>query len=789
MENLAEIIVNLRRDELDRPFSYRVPDGMQVAVGSRVIVPFGGRRVEGYCIGLSPGAFDGALKEIEEVLDSEPLLGEELLALAQWGAGRYLCRRVDFLHAMLPAGVRFTAQKWVEYCGPPDAAEIKLSYLEKNSPLLLARWQKSYPSSAGVLRSLQRDGIIRISSRDSFGQREKKVKAVTLTAGDGEVSVRGDKQRLALELLQSHPQLTVKEMTQAGVSSATLASLARKGAVAIKEITVSRSPMEQMAGVDTALPRLTTEQEKALQAVKSGLSGGGPQKILLHGVTGSGKTEVYLQSISEVLAAGKESIVMVPEIALTPQMIERFNRRFPGKVAVLHSRLSAGERYDEWKRAASGEAPVVVGARSAVFAPLKKLGLVILDEEHENTYKQEETPRYHARDVALWRAGWHNAVVLLGSATPSLESYRNAEQGTYSLCSLTRRIEERPLPPVEVVDMRLEIKDGNRSMFSRRLLSDLDATLAAGKQAIIFLNRRGYATFVLCRSCGHAMRCPSCQVALKFHAAEAKLRCHYCEHREDYPLVCPSCAGRYIKHFGTGTQKVAEEINKYFPTARVSRLDADTTTRKGSHSTILAAFRRGETDVLVGTQMVAKGLDFKNVTLVGVVTADTVLNLPDFRSGERTFQLLTQVSGRAGRGDAGGSVVVQTYTPEHYAVQAAKEHDYTSFYEREIQSREQLGYPPFKVLVRLLLTATEEDKLVRAAEDLAAILAPQTDLLGPSPCPISKLRGNFRWQLVARDDSLGPLLQHIREAATEFKKNPISGSVRLSIDVEPQNLL
>jgi primosomal protein N' (replication factor Y) len=762
---------------------------MSIAVGSRVIVPFARQRLEGYCISFSPGTFDGDLKEIEEVLDTEPLLSEELLALAQWGAGRYLCRRLDFLQAMLPAGLRFKTKKWVEYCGAPDAEDDMLSYLQENGPLPLFRWQKAFPEATRILHRLQRDGIIKLSSRDSHGLGEKKIKVARLTGTPSEYAVTGKKQMLALELLRQSGRLTLVQLAREGISSATLTSLAARGILEISEEPVRRSPLTEEAGADAAALFLTPDQQAALSSIKSGLAATGPRKFLLHGVTGSGKTEVYLQAIREVLDTGKESIVMVPEIALTPQMIERFTSRFPGKVAVLHSRLSAGERHDEWMRAAEGEAPVVIGARSAVFAPLKKLGLIILDEEHEHTYKQEEKPRYHARDVALWRAEYHGAVVILGSATPALESYRYALDGKYALCSLPVRIEQRPMPPVDVVDMRLELKDGHRNMFSRRLLQELGATLGAGRQAILFLNRRGYATFVLCRSCGHAMRCPSCQVALKYHSDGARLRCHYCDYNEDYPLVCPSCAGRYIKHFGTGTQKVAEEVNKHFPSARVARLDADTTSRKGDHSRILSAFRRGETDVLVGTQMVAKGLDFAGVTMVGVITADTALNLPDFRAGERTFQLLTQVSGRAGRSEAGGRVVVQTYTPEHYAIQTAKEHDYLSFYEREIRSREELGYPPFKVLVRLLFTGKDEGTVAAAAAEVALLLEVRADLLGPSPCPISKLRGSFRWHLVVRGDDLFGLLDVVRETEKVFGQSPLSSHVRLSIDVEPQNLL
>jgi primosomal protein N' (replication factor Y) len=511
--------------------------------------------------------------------------------------------------------------------------------------------------------------------------------------------------------------------------------------------------------------------------------------MLLYGVTGSGKTEVYLQAIACMLQKELASIVLVPEIALTPQMTERFVARFGNKVAVLHSRLSAGERYDEWCRVARGEALVVIGARSAVFAPVPKLGLIILDEEHEITYKQEETPRYHARDIALRRAEMHGAAVILGSATPSLESYTKALRGEYRLAKLPQRIAGRPLPPVEIVDMREELKSGNRSIFSRTLQAALRDALAAGKQAIIFLNRRGYSTFVLCRTCGHVMRCPACNVSLKFHSTLAMLCCHYCDYREPYPSACPACGGRYIRHFGTGTQKVEEELRRRFPAARPLRLDADSTARKGEYRQILASFRRGEANVLVGTQMIAKGLDFPKVTLVGVITADTALNLPDFRAGERTFQMLTQVAGRAGRGATGGRVVIQTYTPEHYAVVAARKHDFETFYREESARRKELGYPPFGYLVRLLVSGGVEGNVMKAASLLTGFLGTEIEIWGPSPCPLEKVRGRYRWQLVLRGDELEPLLAAAKEAANRFRQCAVTAKVRLSLDVEPLHLL
>ncbi|NLM46984.1 MAG: primosomal protein N' [Firmicutes bacterium] len=731
MSKYAEIIVKIHNLKEDRAFTYRIPPSLSVEPGSRVLVPFGSRTVPGYCIALTDKTAPGVeqqLKDILAVLDEQPVLTPELISLAFWGAKRYLCSVIDFLEAMVPATLK----------------------------------------AAG-------------------GHKAKTAKYAELTKAGASAGARGSKQQLALQLLKSGP-VSLTDLEKRGVSRDTVRTLEKKGWVRLIVLPVRRDPLAGLSAVREAPLQLTPAQQEVLaQLARS--SEGRPKPMLLYGVTGSGKTEVYLQAIACMLQKKLGSIVLVPEIALTPQMTERFVARFGSSVAVLHSRLSAGERYDEWCRVARGEALVVIGARSAVFAPVRKLGLLILDEEHEITYKQEEVPRYHARDIALRRAEMHGAAVILGSATPSLESYTKALRGEYLLAKLPRRIADRPLPPVEIVDMREELKSGNKSIFSRTLQAALRDTLAAGRQAIIFLNRRGYATFVLCRTCGHVMRCPACNVSLKFHSTSAMLCCHYCDHQEPYPAVCPACGSRYIRHFGAGTQKVEEELRRHFPAARPLRLDADTAVRKGVYQKILACFRRGEANVLVGTQMIAKGLDFPKVTLVGVVTADTALNLPDFRAGERTFQMLTQVAGRAGRGAAGGRVVIQTYTPEHYAVTAAREHDFETFYREESARRKEFGYPPFGCLVRLLLSGGAEEDVAKAASLLAGFFGPEIELWGPSPCPLEKVRGRYRWQLVLRGNELEPLLILAREAADRFRQCAAAANVRLSLDVEPLHLL
>ncbi len=478
------------------------------------------------------------------------------------------------------------------------------------------------------------------------------------------------------------------------------------------------------------------------------------KRFLLHGVTGSGKTEVYLRAIQEVLAKGKEAIVLVPEISLTPQMTSRFKARFGPLVAVMHSALSSGEKYDEWRKIRRGEVKVVVGARSAIFAPFENIGIIILDEEHEGTYKQEDTPRYHAREVAIKRAEYYNCPVILGSATPSLESYARATKGVYTLLTLMKRAKNQALPEVAIVDMRKELKSGNRSMFSVALAEALRKRLEAGEQSILFLNRRGFSSFVLCRDCGTTVECPNCDISLTYHRANERLKCHYCGHEERVPLICPECESEHIRFFGTGTQKVEEEIANLFPEARVIRMDVDTTRRKGSHERLLRQFSEGKADILLGTQMIAKGLDFPNITLVGVLAADTTLHLADFRAAEKTFQLMTQVSGRAGRHELPGEVFIQTYSPEHYAIELAKEHHYEPFYNLEMAARRQYGYPPFYFVT--LIQFTHEDVLKvadyasRAATFLQSNLSPDTVIIGPTAAAISRVNNRYRYQCLLK---------------------------------------
>jgi len=536
----------------------------------------------------------------------------------------------------------------------------------------------------------------------------------------------------------------------------------------------------------------SVEQGNAIKQISSKMAEGKSATVLLQGVTGSGKTEVYLQAIDEVLGCGKQAIVLVPEIALTPQIEERFLARFGDRVAVMHSRLSDGERSEAWRRIRDGEVGVAVGARSAIFAPFSRIGLIIIDEEHEFSYKQEDNPKYHTRDVAAQRAKWHNAVVVLGTATPSIESYYLAQQGVYSFLTLPRRIHDRPMPEVNIVDMREELRLNNRSMFSRSLHEAIGERLTRGEQSIILLNRRGFATFVLCRDCGFVVRCPHCSVSLTYHSSDKSMRCHYCQFRSGTPDTCPACRSHRIRYFGAGTQKVEDELRTIFPEARILRMDSDTTTRKNSHQQILAAFERGDADILLGTQMIAKGLDYPNVTLVGVVAADTALNLPDFRSAERTFQLLTQAAGRAGRGDKSGQVIIQTYNPENYSIKAVQTQDYAAFYREEIAIREELCYPPFHSLIKIVISGDDEREVIHRLENVlgdarqcAESRGIQMEFLGPSPAPLNRIKDQFRWQLFLK----GPDKQLLHTVLIDTIDEATFGSGGLSIDVDPVSML
>ncbi|MDD4179017.1 MAG: primosomal protein N' [Candidatus Margulisbacteria bacterium] len=534
--------------------------------------------------------------------------------------------------------------------------------------------------------------------------------------------------------------------------------------------------------------KLTPEQQTALDEINQSIDDNKPTRFLLHGVTGSGKTEVYMQAIAHLLEKGQSAIVLVPEISLTPQMVQRFTARFQDHIAVLHSELTLKKRNEEWQRIVSGQVQIVLGARSAVFAPLKNLGLIIIDEEYENTYKSDKSPRYHTREVAFKLAALNNAVVVLGSATPSIETYFRAEAGEYKKIVLPKRIDDRPLPPVTLVDMREELKAKNFSVLSRKLQLELKETLDKGEQAILFMNRLGYFTFVMCRECGLTIECPNCSVSLVYHSGAQEVRCAKCGYAAELPKTCPRCNSTSIKYFGTGTQRIEDDVAKIHPSARILRYDRDTVGKRGSHEVFFSTFAEGNADVLIGTQMVAKGLDVAKVTLVGVVSADTALNLPDYQAAEHTFQMLTQVAGRAGRHHLPGKVIIQTYNPEHYAIKAASTHDYEQFYRKEIEHRRSLNYPPFSRLISIIISSEDQKKAIKTADDLGAFISKRipTGVLGPAQAAIARLRGEWRYHILIK----GNELRVIRNAVNESIQNlVIPDDVRVTVDVEPTGMM
>jgi primosomal protein N' (replication factor Y) len=743
MTQYISVIVDLPVKQVNKEFTYHLPPDLKGAVelGRKVIVPFGNQKKDAYVLGYKDKS-EIETKAIIEIADNIHYFNQELLKVARWMAKYYQCYLISALKAIIPSGKLTIKKKRI----------VELAQSETETKEEINNLKSRAPKQAEVLQYLV----------------DNKVDLITTSLAN-----------------------------RVNTSSGTIRRLADKGIVVYNQKEIRRDPYKNLEAESTTNLELTSEQQDAVDKIVSRLDAGDDKTFLLKGVTGSGKTEVYLQAIDQILEWGQGAIVLVPEISLTPQTISRFKARFNDQVAVLHSGLSAGERFDEWRRIKVGRAKIAIGARSAVFAPLDNLGLIIIDEEHETTYKQDDHPKYHAREVAVQRAKLNGAVTVLGTATPSLEAYYRAKEEDYGLLELHNRIDNRPLPQVEVVDMREELNRGNRKMFSELLQEEITDTLEQNEQAIIFLNRRGFSTFVQCRKCGYVMSCDNCDVSLTYHSTPPILQCHYCDHKEEIPQTCPECDSKYIKHFGVGTQKVEEQLNEIFPEATIKRMDVDTTRKKGAYRKILSDFKEHNIDILVGTQMVAKGHDFPNVTLVGVVTADTALNFPDFRSSERTFQLLTQVAGRTGRGDKGGEVVVQSYTPEHYSIQLAKKHDYASFYEREIESRRATSYPPFSKLVNFLISAEDENKVIKVANKLGELIRgrleiveeDQVQVLGPVQAPLTKIQGKFRWQLIIKGRKLESLRDLSDYSVTELNQMSISENVKVSVDVNPLRML
>ncbi|MBD2560425.1 MULTISPECIES: primosomal protein N' [Nostoc] len=807
-------------------FTYRLPAQLEIKPGDILSVPFGAQQLGAIAIRLlAQPNVDLAPEKIREV---EDIVSVGFFPSAYWEllnrvAAYYYTPLIQVIRVALPPGLLGRSQRRIRIIkgrraegnnyllASPNSAAFLTPTARQVWELLQAQpagdysfvyLQQKVKSAYRGIRELLRFGLVESYLEPPRLTRPKLQKAVTLTGTiDHDLTTR---QREILEVLRRHNgELWQNELLQiCNASSSILKTLAQKGYIVIEEREVLRTEQGPALAGDGA-KSLTVAQASALATIQT-LDGFA--EVLLHGVTGSGKTEVYLQAIAPLLNQGKSALVLVPEIGLTPQLTDRFRARFGNKVSVYHSALSDGERYDTWRQMLAGEPQVVIGTRSAVFAPLPNLGLIILDEEHDSSFKQDSPiPTYHARTVAQWRAELESCPLVLGSATPSLESWvsvrredsavvasprASAQDRSYYL-SLPERINSRPLPPVEIVDMRQELQQGNRSIFSRSLQEALQQLQERKQQGILFIHRRGHSTFVSCRSCGYVLECPHCDVSLAYHHTEEKapelLRCHYCNYARSHPKFCPDCSSPYLKFFGSGTQRVTQELARQFPELRLIRFDSDTTRNKGSHRTLLTQFANGEADLLVGTQMLTKGLDLPQVTLVGVVAADGLLNLSDYRASERAFQTLTQVAGRAGRGDDPGRVIVQTYTTEHQVIAAVRSHDYHSFSQAELEQRQALNYPPYGRLILLRLSSLDPIQVQNTAQIIATALSTEEEfeILGPAPASILRVANRYRWQILIKfaPDALPQLpdWEQVRSLCPQ--------SVSLTIDVDPLNIM
>lgn len=732
MKLYAEVIINSEALEIDRPFTYKVPEEFnnEIKIGQIVKVPFGkgNKTSEGFILNLkNDDNIKFKTKNIAAILVKDPVIDEDDINLIEFLREKTLCKYIDAFRLLIPVGI------------------MKGAKAKKKKVIVL-----------------KNEDLSNIKNPDGY---KKIIEFFKTNSGKYTKS----------ELINEH-----------SISQYKLNKLIENEVLSIEEESVFRYN-DRVYNKDSA-KTLTIEQENIIREYINS----DDKMFLLKGVTGSGKTEVYMKLVERVLLEGKSAIILVPEIALTPQMIERFKGRFGVNVALFHSKLSDGERFDEWFRVKEGKAKVIVGARSAIFLPAKNLGLIIIDEEHENTYKSEQNPKYQTKEVAEYLSELKGCKVILGSATPSIETYYRALTGEMKLLELNSRVDNKPMPPMKVIDMRNELKGGNKSLFSRELFIAIQERLKRKEQIILFLNRRGFSTFVSCRSCGYVFKCDECDISMTYHK-NGLLICHYCGKTKREPRECPKCHSKYVKFFGAGTQRVEEEVKKYFNNAGILRMDVDTTRDKHSYERIYNTFKNGEADILIGTQMVSKGLDFKNVTLVGILAADMSINIPDYRAAERTFQIITQVAGRAGRGDKQGEVLIQTYTPQHYSLQYAVNYDYEGFYEKEFTVRAMMKYPPFGKLLLINGTSKKEELLKNFMHKITMMIKPlvesclDIEILGPIPCMISKVKENYRWQIVIKGEFDSYFSKNIKEILYDENKN-VYNDIRISMDINPNNL-
>ena len=807
---IAQVYVKTTNLNIDKPFDYFVPKEMEekIAVGCRVKVSFGGGNLpkEAFVTMLKEESDFDSLKPVRSVTDEFPVLTKTSIELCFHMRERYFCTFYEAAQLCMPPGTDAKFEEWVSLCHKYYEKKPLISGVKQEQLVQLLEQSEGSAEMAQIkstlgknarstVNALIKKGLCEKSFRDKRRAGEKTVR-LAFYCGEGDISVHIDKlaknapkQSAVLRILSEHGELSVPDIISAADTTRNaVEALYVKQLIDYRDVEVLRNPLEGKEKKEEPL----VLSEKQLAAANTVINKG-KGTFLIHGVTGSGKTEVYMKIAMEAIKKGKQVILLVPEIALTPQMTSRFYSRFGDSVAVLHSALSLGERLDEWRRIRRGDASIIIGARSAIFAPCDNIGAIIIDEEHEQSYKSESSPRYHARDIAHALAKKHKCPLVLGSATPSIESYYNAKCGRYTLIELLDRYNQKPLPEVLIADMRAELKDGNKTVLSRLLAGEIRENILRGQQTILFLNRRGYSTFVSCRDCGFVFTCPDCNVSLTYHKNNDMLTCHYCGHREKVKSICPKCQSSRVRDFGKGTQKAQEQIETIFPDARILRMDADTTSGKRGHEKLLDKFAGEKTDILLGTQMVTKGLDFKNVTLAGVLAADASLNIDDFRAQERTFNLITQVCGRAGRGEISGRCVLQTYSPDNPTLLLAAQQDYKAFYEEEIKYRQEFLYPPFCDIINITVSSSDKEEAESAANKIAMTLRvalrsyENCAFYGPAPAPVSRIQGRYRvrlWMKCNADEGFIKILRETVHSKNGRRKSDLS----VIVDINPYSM-
>lgn len=818
MKRFAKVIVRNNSIYTDNLFTYEIPEFLSenIKIGHRVLVPFGiyNKPVEAFVFDIvSELDEDIKTKKVVDILDEEPIFSKDDISLIGWMRNKYLCTYIDCINLLYPKGYKLNNYKVLTLINDDldnlsDSEMNLIKIIKENHGCIKLEKIKKVPNLNNLIYKLQKKKIIDVKWEYKNHKNEKKDYIIDISKQINNIDsyilenkVRlGSKQKELIKFVQEKKPIELSKINDVFPSCRqSILKLEEKGLVCIEEIDLYRKPKEIYSVEDKKI-NLNEEQLNTVNIIKREMFEENKKPYMIHGVTGSGKTEVYMEIIEYSLSQGLDSIVLVPEISLTPQTISRFKNKFGDIVGVFHSQLSEGEKHDVYKQIKEGKIRILIGARSALFAPFTSLGVIIIDEFHEGAYKSEKNPKFNSIDVAKYIANKRDVSLVLGSATPSVEEYFNALNGEYKLLEINQRANKKPMPKIEVVDMKEELMVGNKSIFSNKLKVEIQSALNCGNQVILFLNRRGFSNFVSCRKCGYVFTCENCDISLTYHKKNNTGKCHYCGYEKEIPKECPECKSKYIKPFGIGTQKIEEEIKLIFPNINVLRLDKDTTSRKGEFENILNDFKNKKADVLIGTQMLSKGLDFENVTLVGVLSADMILKFPDFRSSETTFQLITQVAGRAGRSEKEGKVILQTYDTDHYAIRHAIKYDFKGFYEDEIKIRKAFEYAPFNNMISVVISGKDNAKVEKNArkmyDSLVYLLRERgisnlEFILGPNPCSISKINQNFRWQILFKDDDIEiNLLKGIIKYICITKRDIVfDKDTNISIDINPYSVL